>query len=335
MSRVFPYIAFLIILAVGGTGAYFFFFKPEALPPGLLGRTQTTGSLELHVTARRASGRAVQPEGLAVEVLFDASGSMLGTHPASGRRKIDEAKEALSRFVERAPDGLKLGLRVFGASTPNTEPYQTEGCRDTKLLIPLGKGRPKDVLKAIQGIKARGWTPLGYSIRQVIKDFRGVKGQKRLVVITDGRERCQSFGGNPAEAIKALTEAGIEIKVAFIGEDAPPEIRQSLAELETVGSVEVLTLDRPGELREVLAETTEALVAIATARHQTSQKSFPVSTASPTRVPVGNYSLEIPPIAGVSTTPTRLSDLPVVRGKTTRLDVLFVEGEARVEITTR
>ncbi|MEE8161619.1 MAG: VWA domain-containing protein [Acidobacteriota bacterium] len=272
---------------------------------------------------------------MTVEVLFDASGSMLRTHPTTGRRKIDEAKEALRRFVERAPEGLKLGLRVFGTSTPNTDPYKAEGCLDTKQLIPVDGGSPREVLRAVRGIEARGWTPLGYSMRQVIEDFRGVSGPKRLVVITDGRERCESFDGNPAGAVRALTEAGIEVKVAFIGHDTPPAVRQSLIELAAVGSVDVLTLSSPRELREVLARAAEALVTNATATHQPSQTTYPVSTASPTRVPVGTYSLEIPPISGVTTTPTRLSDFPVRAGKTTRLDILFVEGEAQVEITTR
>lgn len=330
-NRVAPLIGILVLLA-GAAGAYYFFFRSKPPTPVVTG---PAGSLVLHVAARRAGGGAVQPTGISVEVLFDASGSMLRVHPVTGRRKIDEAKDALHRFVERAPEGLKLGLRVFGTSTPNTDPYQDEGCRDTKQLIPVDGGSPREVLRAVDAIQASGWTPLGYSMRQVIEDFRGVSGPRRLVVITDGRERCEAFGGNPARAVKALAGAGIEVKVAFIGHDTPPAVRQALTELAAVGAADVLTLSSPGEIREVLSATAEALVASATATHQPSQTTYPVSTASPTRVPVGTYNLEIPPIAGVSTKPTRLSDIPVRVGKTTRLDVLFVEGEAQVEITTR
>ncbi|MFQ5894023.1 MAG: VWA domain-containing protein, partial [Nitrospinota bacterium] len=204
-ERYLPIVAALLILGGAAAGAYFFIFKPKAPAPTV---RAPMGSLELHVAARGAGGAAVQPGGIAVEVLFDASGSMLRIHPATGRRKIDEAKEALRRFVERTPEGLKLGLRVFGTSTPNTEPYQAEGCRDTKQLIPVDGGKLEDVLAAVEGINASGWTPLGYSMRQVLEDFRGVRGPKRLVVITDGRERCEAFDGNPAEAVKALMEAG-------------------------------------------------------------------------------------------------------------------------------
>lgn len=334
VERYLPHLAALIIVVIASAGAYFFFFK-KAPPPGTT-LTQA-GSLELHLAARKAEGgRAVQPGGLAVEVLFDASGSMLSTHPATGRRKIDEAKEALRRFVERAPEGLRLGLRVFGTSTPNTDPYKAEGCRDTRQLVPVGnRAGPQDILKAVEGIEPMGWTPLGYSMRQVVEDFRGVSGPKRLVVITDGRERCQDFGGNPAEALKALVEADIGVKVAFIGHDTPQAVRKSLAELADVGEAEILTLVSPGELREVLAEAAGALTSEATATNQSSQMTFRVSTASSARLPAGSYTLEIPPIAGVVETPTRLSDVPVLTGKSTRLDVLFVEGEARVEIITR
>jgi Mg-chelatase subunit ChlD len=330
-ERFLPYVAALIIVAAAGAGAYFLFFKQKVPGVGELG---PTGSLELRIAARRG-GKALQQEGVAVEVLFDASGSMKRTHPATGRRKIDEAKEALQRFAKNTPRGVKLGLRVFGTSTPNTDPFMAEGCRDTKQLIPVGQGTPAQVLRAVEGIRASGWTPLSYSMLQVIKDFEGLRGTKRLVVVTDGRERCQSFDGNPPEAVKALQKAGIEVKVAFIGHDTPPAIRQALTELVVVGSAEVLTLASPRELREVLSATAEAISVKATATHQSSQKTFPVSTVTPSRVPTGTYSLEVPPIEGVSKTTTRLSDLPVQLDKTTRLDVLFVEGEAQVEITTR
>lgn len=330
-ERYLPYIAALLIVAAAAVGGYFYFFRARGPGPGLL---SPAGTLELHVSARRG-GQPLQIEGVAVEVLFDASGSMLATHPATGRRKINEAKEALRRFVRTAPEGLRLGLRVFGTSTPNTDPYKSEGCRDTKQLIAVGQGTPEEVLRAVEGIRASGWTPLSYSMRQVLEDFRGVNGTRRLVVVTDGRERCQDFNGEPPEAVKALQDAGIEVKVAFIGHDTPPAIRQALTDLAVVGSAEVLTLATPGELREILSETAEAITARGSATHQTSQKTFPVSTASPARVPPGTYSLEIPPIEGVTTTTTRLSDLPVQEDKATRLDVLFVEGEAQVEISTR
>lgn len=330
-ERYLPYIAAVLIVAAAATGAYFLFFAQKG--PGL-GELGPAGSLELHIAARKG-GQALQKEGVAVEVLFDASGSMRRVHPVTGQRKIDEAKEALRRFVTTAPKGLKIGLRVFGTSTPNTDPFMAEGCRDTKQLIPVGQGTPEEVLRAVEGIQASGWTPLSYSMRRVLEDFRGLQGTKRLVVVTDGRERCQAFNGNPPEAVKALQDAGIEVKVAFIGHDTPAEIRQALTEMAVVGSAEVLTLASPGELRDLLSETAEAIVARAKATHQESQKTFDVSTTSASSVPPGTYSLEIPTIDGVSTAPTRLSDIPVQLDKTTRLDVLFVEGEAQVEITSR
>lgn len=330
-DRYLPYIAAVLIVAAAAVGGYFLLLKPKTSIPFFSG---PSGMLELHVSARRG-GRAVQSKGVAVEVLFDASGSMLRVHPATGRRKIDEAKEALRRFVENAPAELKLGLRVFGTSTPNTEPYKSDGCRDTRQLIAVGKGAPGEVLKAVRSIEASGWTPLGYSLRQVLGDFQGVDGTKRLVVITDGRERCQETGGDPAEAVKALQAQGVEVKVAFIGDDTPPAIRQALSELAVVGSAEVMTLASPRELREVLSEAAEEMVVAATATQQTTQKTFSLSSRSEARVPPGTYSLEIPPIPGVSTTPTRLADIPVKLDQTTRLDVLFVEGEAQVEISTR
>lgn len=326
MGRYGPYVAVVVILAVAGAGAYFFLLRPGPPPE----RAAPSGLLELHVASRGLKAKPV-----ALEVLFDGSGSMRAVHPATGRRKIDEAKEALRRFMERAPEGLRLGLRVFGTSTPNTEPYKARGCRDTRQLIPIGQGTAKEVVRAVEAIQASGWTPLAYSMKKVLEDFRAVEGPRRLVVITDGRERCQAFDGNPAEAVRALKDAGVGVTVAFIGHDTPPEIRRALEELTLAGGAEVLELAAPRELRELLAEVAEAVELTATARNQATGRTFQVATARPARLPPGTYTLEISAKEGLSPKPTRLSDITVQAGRTTRLDVLFVEGEAQVEVSTR
>jgi len=44
--------------------------------------------------------------------LFDMSGSM--DENCSGKRKIDGAKEAVTRFMKNVPDDVNIGLMLFG-----------------------------------------------------------------------------------------------------------------------------------------------------------------------------------------------------------------------------
>lgn len=165
---------------------------PAPNPPGQLVVTQ----------ARAALG-----SGDAVEIILDASGSML--QRLGGERRIAIARDTLTDLVtDTIPAGTGFALRVFGHR-------EADSCR-TDLEIPLGPLNPSAATAAIDGINAMNLarTPIADSIRRVPADLEGVTGQRVLVVLTDGEETCD---GDPAAAIQALRDLGWDIRVNIVG----------------------------------------------------------------------------------------------------------------------
>ncbi|MEE2567604.1 vWA domain-containing protein [Hyphobacterium marinum] len=165
---------------------------PAPNPPG-----------ELIVT----QGRAALGEGDAVEIILDASGSML--QRIGGDRRIEIAKATLTELVtDTIPEGTGFALRVFGHR-------EADSCR-TDLEIPLGPLDAGAVTSTIAGVNAMNLarTPIGASIGHVRSDLADVPGQRVLVVLTDGEETCD---GDAEVQIQALRELGWDIRVNIVG----------------------------------------------------------------------------------------------------------------------
>jgi len=146
-----------------------------------------------------------QPQA-AVELILDASGSML--QRIEGKRRINVAKEVLTEAVrEHIPAGTPVALRVFGHR-------EVDSCR-TDLEIPLGPLDPDAAANKIAGINAMNLarTPIADSLLAVEKDLKGTKSGA-IVLVTDGEETCE---GDPAAAIEALQQKGIDVSLNIIG----------------------------------------------------------------------------------------------------------------------
>jgi hypothetical protein len=144
--------------------------------------------------------------GTAVEVILDASGSML--QRIGGARRIDIAKETLVDLTsEMIPAGTLFALRVFGK--------QAGSCQ-TDLEIPPAPLNAAASAAKIAAIQANNnaKTPIAASIGKVLADLRGVSGEFMVVLVTDGEETCE---GDPAAAIEALRAAGFTVKVNIVG----------------------------------------------------------------------------------------------------------------------
>ena len=165
---------------------------PAPNPPGQLLVTQNR--------ARLGSGDAV-------EIILDASGSML--QRLDGERRIEIARATLERLIsETIPEGTGFALRVFGHREADT-------CR-TDLEIPLGPLNAASASATISAVNAMNLarTPIADSIRAVPGDLETVTGDRILIVLTDGEETCD---GDPAAAIQALRDLGWDIRVNVVG----------------------------------------------------------------------------------------------------------------------
>ncbi|MGD8679109.1 MAG: peptidoglycan-binding protein [Lysobacterales bacterium] len=145
--------------------------------------------------------------GAAVELILDASGSMLKR--MEGKRRIAVAKEVLTEAVrERIPPGTPVALRVFGHKEP-------DACR-TDLEIPLAPLDPEAAARTLAGINAMNLarTPIADSLAAVAGDLEGTGGKGAIVLVTDGEETCD---GDPAAVIESLQKKGLEVNLNIVG----------------------------------------------------------------------------------------------------------------------
>ena len=146
--------------------------------------------------------------GSAVELILDASGSML--QRMEGRRRIEIAREVLTTAIrEHIPPGTPTALRVFGHETPNA-------C-ETNLEIPLAPLDPEAAVAELGGITAKNLarTPIAASLAAVSGDLGdAAKGDALIVLVTDGEETCD---GDPAAEIEKLKAAGFGISLNIVG----------------------------------------------------------------------------------------------------------------------
>jgi len=144
--------------------------------------------------------------GGAVEIILDASGSML--QKLGTQRRIDIAKQTLTKLTSSTiPAGTPFALRVFGR--------EVDSCQ-TDLDVPVGPLNPAAVGQRIAALVAKNGakTPIGASLDKAADDLKSVTGEKLVVLVTDGEETC---GGDPVAAIANLRKAGVTTRVSIVG----------------------------------------------------------------------------------------------------------------------
>lgn len=140
-----------------------------------------------------------------VALILDASGSMHARLP-SGESRIVAAQRAVKGVSALVDPSTRLGLRVYGSRSPASR----KNCEDSHVAVPLSpaSNAGPEIQKAVDGVKAQGWTPIAYSLEQAASDFPASAGERAIVLVSDGKETCK---GDPVVAAKALGARGIVI----------------------------------------------------------------------------------------------------------------------------
>lgn len=114
--------------------------------------------------------------------VFDMSGSM--NQNCSGKRKIDGAKEAVTRFMKNIPDDVNIGLMLLG----------TRSGDDYAEALPIASGNKEEFLRIINTLHPSGGTPLGEalsaSVDKIVEQYKKQLGYGtyRIIIITDGEQ---------------------------------------------------------------------------------------------------------------------------------------------------
>jgi Mg-chelatase subunit ChlD len=165
-----------------------------------------TGSLTVRTVGERLASVSAPAQ---VELILDASGSMKRRMGSTTMMQV--AREVLSNAVRALPDETELALRIYGQRVREGQPGD---CKDSRLVVPLGKRNRPRILSQIGGAQALGTTPLAHSIEAAASDFGARRGPKMVILVTDGKEEC---GGDPEAAAAALRAKGMDVTLNIVG----------------------------------------------------------------------------------------------------------------------
>ncbi|MEJ2308052.1 MAG: VWA domain-containing protein [Gammaproteobacteria bacterium] len=192
-----------------------------------------TATLRLDGDATDAA-RPAAPPGGAIELILDASGSMLKRLP-DGQRRIAVAHRALASLVENTlPPGTPFAFRAFG--------LEEDACR-SELLLPLGPLDPAAAADAIRGVPAINLarTAIAKSLALAADDLAEQEPPLVIVLVTDGEETCD---GDIDAQIASIRKRGIDLRLTIVGfaiDDA--ELAATFARWAEAGGGQYLSAD--------------------------------------------------------------------------------------------
>lgn len=148
---------------------------------------------------------------LNVLLILDASGSM--ETMLNEEKMIDIAKREMNQLIDRLPEQVNIGLRIYGGSEGNN----VAKCTDTKLYHSVSSNNKEEMKATIQGITPSGWTPIAESLKQAADDLSEYPSETNtniIYLITDGVETCN---GNPEGEVKELQQLAVQPMINVIG----------------------------------------------------------------------------------------------------------------------
>jgi von Willebrand factor type A domain-containing protein len=220
-------------------------------------------------------------DGAAVEIILDASGSML--QKQGSKRRIEIARETLTQLIrDTIPAETGFALRVFG--------HRESGSCRTDLDIPLGPLDPPAAIAVIENIQAMNLakTPIGKSLALVEQDLGKVSGERIVILVTDGEETCD---GDPALAIKQLRNKGWDIKINIVGYAIDDDVLQeTFKSWAALGQGQYLSAANADELAAAIRQAVETSFQVIDGDGTTVAGGM--TNGAALELPPGNYTVE-------------------------------------------
>ncbi|MDA3896449.1 MAG: VWA domain-containing protein [Desulfobacteraceae bacterium] len=206
-----------------------------------------TGVALLFPIVLHASEKAPCPSNIGnIMFILDASGSMWGQ--VDGKAKIVIAKEVLTGLIRDLPDNAVVGLIAYG--------HRRKGdCNDVEELIILGPLEKEKTIARIQGLSAKGKTPISRSIRLTAERLKHLEEETTIILISDGQETCDP---DPCGLVKELKASGITFIMHVIGFNVTEEEREQLECIAEAGGGEYYTAGNAGEFMAAAREVVTA-----------------------------------------------------------------------------
>lgn len=215
---------------------------------GVIGGAAFAPAQAQEQASERAAGHQLDP----TMVILDASGSML-EDDAGGKRRIDAAKDAVHRFVDGVSDDSALGFMVYGTTVGNSPAEHEAGCNDITVLAPPAPGQADTIREQVDGIEARGYTPMGPALKKAADELPD-EGSRSIVLVSDGIDTCAP--PPVCEVAKQLAADGIDLVINTVGFRVDPAARAELACIAEAGGGQYLDANDADSLAESLRTIT-------------------------------------------------------------------------------
>ena len=200
---------------------------------------------EASADTRRSVGDRKGPNH--VIVVIDASASM--GRLTSGVSHLNAVKEALGSLLQQGVIPANVDMWSFGARLDQSN--KENSCQDIELLS-AGVTEGRTSLRAqINSLEPRGYTSIALALDRASKVIK--EGQTRIILITDGEERC---GGDPLKVATAIRHTSKDAKLHIIGLSLDFETKQSLLTLADAGGGKLF---QPKEMSDVASSIRDAL----------------------------------------------------------------------------
>jgi hypothetical protein len=256
--------------------------QPERPTPFPAQLSQPTAPKTSTLLVRMASGQNPIQTSPNIEIILDASGSMLAK--IEDTIKIDIAHNSLDTLIQSLPDNTNIALRTYGRQ-------RTNDCNDLELVAPFAPLERTSFMEKIRGIRPvdLSRTPMEQSIREVAQDVNGITSDILVIFVSDGDETC---GGDPAKAAADLHATHPNLRISVIGfAIGPDEWKARLGAIAAQGGGSYFDAADAKQLAEALQQAVQMTYrVIDTQGHEVF--SGPVGTAAES-LPIGEYTIEV------------------------------------------
>ncbi|TCC03653.1 vWA domain-containing protein [Kribbella soli] len=210
--------------------------------------------LAIALTSANAAATPAADPYSPVMVVLDSSGSMKARDAGGTGTRMDAAKRAVSTMVDGLPAEARVGLTIYGAGTGSAGSEKAAGCKDVQVVQPVGAVNKPALKAAVSRAQARGYTPIGQSLRTAAAQLPA-EGQRSIVLVSDGEDTCAP--PQPCEVAKELHRQGIDLHVHTIGFRVGAAARAQLACIAQTTGGTYHDADDAGTLTGVLGRVTE------------------------------------------------------------------------------
>ncbi len=195
---------------------------------------QSFNDCKFNVTNDEFQGEEVKKKQNNTVLIFDASGSMAGK--VDGKRKIDIAKEAVSKFISQLQGSdVNLSVIVYGHKGNNSGQQKAISCAGIEEIYYMGSVESNVVNGKINPLQPTGWTPIADSLSKaenILSKYAGDNNVNSIILVSDGKETC---GGDPVAKARQLQKSNLNVIINVIGFDVGGEDERQLQDVAKSG----------------------------------------------------------------------------------------------------